>query len=191
MPGGEGFDLGGGGREGGEGGREGNKEGVREQRRERSRVDEVQCTCRCGRVHTCTLHFNSSQLTFRVPDIEFWDSTSLRINMIGPSKQCGHALYKPDAACNVEWRVAITITHERISIGLQEILDHFLLPRENSKMEGRLEGEGGEGGREGGREAVKEGGSEGGRYSTLKAVIYHRVLSSFISPPSNHTCTCT
>ena len=45
------------------------------------------------------------------------------------------------------WHIAITITHEQISVGLDEILDHFLLLCENCQREMRLEGEG-EGGRQ-------------------------------------------
>lgn len=58
--------------------------------------------------------------------------------MIGPSHQCGHALYEADAAGNVEGSVAVAITHERIGICLEEVLDHLLLACEYSKMQGRL-----------------------------------------------------
>ena len=64
---------------------------------------------------------------------------------------------------NVEWHVTITITHKRISVGLEEILDHLLLACENCQMDtGRKWGgrKGGGGGRKGGG---VERGMEGGR----------------------------
>ena len=38
----------------------------------------------------------------------------------------------------MEGRVSVTIAHEGIGVGLEEVLDHLLLPCEYSKMERRL-----------------------------------------------------
>ena len=80
--------------------------------------------------------------TFRVTDVQLWNATGLSINVIGPSEQRGHALYKPDATGNVKRSISVSVAHQRIGIGLEKILNDLLLPLQSCKMEGRLEGEG-------------------------------------------------
>ena len=98
-----------------------------------------------------TCHSTCTALTIRVPDVEFWDATGLGIDVIGPPQQSGHALYEADTAGDVKRSVAITITHERVGIGLEEVLYHLLLSSEYCQMEGGLE-------RGGGRERERERG---------------------------------
>ena len=108
---------------------------------------------------TCHSNSTCTALTIRVPDVEFWDATGLSIDMIGPPQQSGHALYEADTTGDVKRSVSITITHERVGIGLEEVLNHLLLSGEYCQVEGGLEREG-EGEREREREREREGEGE-------------------------------
>ena len=118
-------------------------------------------------MHICDTQVHtraSSQRTFPVPELRSgMQQASTLICLSQKMFPCPlHTCYSRQC---VEWRNVLTITHEQISNGLEEILDHFLKSRQRERrLEGEGEGEGGrEGWRQGGMEAVREREGERGR----------------------------
>ncbi len=77
-------------------------------------------------------------LTTGVPDVDLWDTTTLSVDVIAPIKQSHGSLHEAHSTGQVQWGVPLTVTHEGISIGLQEVLDHLVLTSEYSQVQGRL-----------------------------------------------------
>ena len=68
--------------------------------------------------------------------------------MIGAIEEGDCALHEAHATGEVQGGVALTIAHQRVCIGLQQVLDHLVLPSQHCQVQGRLQGRGREGERE-------------------------------------------
>ena len=119
--------------------------------------------------------FTKSSLTIGVPDVHLGDTTALGIDVIGPVQHGDGSLDEAHATGKVEGSVPLSVTHQRVGISLEKVLDDLVLTSQHCQVQGRLregedrereegktgkerEREGGEREREGGRE---RGGREG------------------------------
>lgn len=85
--------------------------------------------------------------TGAVTDGNFRNAAALSVDVVGAREEGGSALDKAHAAGEVERRVAIAVTHQRVRVGLEQVLNDLVLAGEHRKVQGRLQtGEGGGGG---------------------------------------------
>ena len=100
--------------------------------------------------------------------------------MIASIEEDHSSLEEAHATRQVEGSVALTIAHQRVRIGLQQKLDHLVLPGQHCQVQERLKG--GQGDREergeGGYSRQGEEGEEGVGVDLFEVVeaVYHRCL---------------
>ena len=77
-------------------------------------------------------------LTIGVSDVDIRDTTSLCIDVIGPIEEHNSTLDEPIATGQVERGVSLMVTHKWVGIGLQQVLDNFVLPCQHCQVQGGL-----------------------------------------------------
>ena len=74
--------------------------------------------------------------------MHLWDTTALGIDVIGPVEHGNGSLDEAHATGKVKRGVALSVTHERVGVRLEKVLDHLVLTSQHCQVQGRLYGEG-------------------------------------------------
>ena len=67
-----------------------------------------------------------------VAHTQLWVATALCVDMVTPADKDISSTGKSNVAGKVEGCVAVAITDQRVGVGLQQVLDHLVLPGEHS-----------------------------------------------------------
>lgn len=65
-----------------------------------------------------------------------WDTAPLGIDVIGPVQHGDCPLDEPHAAGKVKGRVSLSVTHQRVGIGLEKVLNDLVLTSEDCQVQG-------------------------------------------------------
>ena len=77
----------------------------------------------------------SIALTIGVPDVDLWDTAALGIDVVGPVQHCDCSLDEAHTTSEVKWRVAFSVTDQRVSIGFEKVLNDFMLASEDCQVQ--------------------------------------------------------
>ena len=76
--------------------------------------------------------------TSAVTDGDFRNAAALSVDVVGACEKGGRALDKAHAAGQVERCVAIAVAHQRVCVGLEQVLNDLVLAGQHCKVQGRL-----------------------------------------------------
>ena len=66
------------------------------------------------------------------------DTTSLGIDVIGPVQHGDGSLNEAHTTGKMKRSVALSVTHQRVGVGLEKVLDDLVLTSQHCQVQGRL-----------------------------------------------------